>query len=208
MKHMKLRIASIAVSAALGLAVSTAGAADLTFAPAESLLWSTVVDTAPAVSVFWPPEAASAELVVVDGKSVTTNAVALGTTSVSLSLPRPAKLAEERVVNLTLLFYDSDGKECVSKRQTAKLGVALTGAAGESARFAVAGSRDWGSVRDRTALLPVPAAAAFDDLPCRWWFLTGLPTSPTEVSFLDGEGETLCAAEIWRLAPGFSISFK
>ena len=192
MKHVA---AAVVAAAAL-----VASGADLTFLPSESVLWSTVTEAAPSVSVFWPPEAASAKLVVKDGRQVTTNDVALGTTSVALPLARPDSPANERVVELTLCFYDSSDAECTLRRQTAKVAVPRLGTSTEPARYVQSENPNWGYVDGKTALLPVPDGADYEGAPCRWWFVSPVPTVPTEFSLPDLAGETLCSAILWRIA--------
>ena len=205
MKALKPTNITRRLSAFLAFACALAlTGADVTFAPKECVLWSTVTEANPSVSVFWPADAATASLIVSDMGVVTTNAVSPGATTATLQLARPTSPAEERVVEVALAFYDANGAECAGSRSTAKLAVALTGTGGEHARFATAGSDRWGEVEGKTALLPVPEDAAFDDLPCRWWFVA-VPKTPAEFALLDSEDATLCAATLWRKATGFFL---
>lgn len=195
-----------------GAAVSfSAFGIDLTLSPSESLFWSTPADRIRAVNIFWPPDAASAKLVVVDGKRAVTNVIEAGTASVTLDLAAPASPAEERTVDLELRFYDSADVECVEKRRTSRLGLVCTGSQGDFSRFVPPDAAAWEkghAVAGKSVLLPVPATADDAFLPCRWSPIAPIPDVPTRFSFADADGVELCSAVLWRLCKGLQLILR
>jgi hypothetical protein len=188
-----------------------ASGVDLTFSPAESLFWSTPVTPQVSLEVFWPPEAARAEVLVRDGERATTNALAKGTATLTLPLDLPSRSADERILSLTLSFYDSDGVECLEGRREASLALVARGVEGAPARYLPAESPAWQAghaVETAGVLLPVPPQAESDVLPCRWFFLSPLSTTPVRVSFSGEDAQELCAATLWRLTRGLRLILR
>ncbi len=142
------------VCAAQGTAtatVSTVFCAD----PANSLLWKTVTADNPSVALEWPGGAMRAVLTVAMSSS-SKNYVISDTSlrSYALELSRPTDAQGERVVNLTLEYFN--GATSLAS-VTARLGLVMGTTSGEQVPFvASTASRRW-TLAYSPVVLPVPA---------------------------------------------------
>jgi len=101
----------------------------------SSIIWKTATTSAEGISIDWPDGAASAQLCADAhiGSAFVTNITDLTVKEVAFPLSLPTAEDGERVVDLTLSFFDSSSAEIASERRTARVGL-VRGVAGSPFR--------------------------------------------------------------------------
>lgn len=177
-----------ATSASLLAAEATSDPCGIWNDPSESLIWHTVTCADAAISVDWPRGAVTARLAVGDGCGWTsvTNITDTSVSSVPLGIPLPAAEADERVIALSLDFFDASGDEIAGAGRTASVGIVRGVAAGgfRCIPLGSAAGRCW-SRSEKNAVFPVPGQ--------------------TESLTLDGAGLSFTSSPGWAAATSMDV---
>ena len=163
------------------------------FASDESLLWKTAAEPF-SVDLTWPSGAVRAVVEARDDKRVVATVAVADTTATNAVLPiaAPATEAAERVLSLTLTFFD--GTDAAIETRTARVGL-VRGVNGDATRLNASeeGTRDWQSVDHATAVIPVEGATTLDGVakselsPPDWLFCRLAPGWHTLAASVEGD---------------------
>ena len=224
MTTRKVRKIAVAVAAFVAATSASSLAAEATSNPcaiwndpSESLIWHTVTCADAAISVDWPRGAASARLTADDGCGWTseTNITDTSVSSVPLGIPLPAAEADERVIALSLDFFDGSGDEIAGAGRTASVGFVRGVAAGgfRCIPLGSAAGRCW-SRSEKNVVFPVPeqtesltldgAALSFTSSP-GWAAATSMEAGEHTAAFIIAGSQYLAD---FVVLGGFAIIFR
>lgn len=163
----------------------------------NSLLWNTVTHETETVQIEWPESAASARIETSAGQTIALNDKTR--TSVDVTFGSPPDAESERVIDMTLTFFDAGGQVLSNETRTAQLGwVRGVGANSFDLRPSDTNAVSWSRTGNSGVLFlggspeafqTNGVAVALESLPQRWWFETAFSASePLRVALLDSDG--------------------
>ena len=163
----------------------------------KSLLWNTVTHETETVQIEWPESAASARIETSAGQSIALNDKTR--TSADVTFGRPPDAESERVIDMTLTFFDAGGQVLSNETRTAQLGwVRGVGANSFDLRPSDTNAVSWSRAGTSGVLFlggspeafqTNGVAVALESLPQRWWLETAFPAlEPLRVALLDADG--------------------
>lgn len=182
----------------------------------QSLLWNTVTHETESIQIEWPESAVSARIEASTGQTLDLSDKSV--TSVNMAFGRPKDAASERVIDLTLIFFDADGQPISNETRTAQLGwVRGCGADTFDLRPSDTNCHEWVMAAatgvlflggDPEAFGTNGVSVALDELPQRWWFETEFPSAqPLLLSLLAADG-TQYERSVLGIIPGTLILFR
>ena len=182
----------------------------------KSLLWNTVTHETETLQIDWPTSAASARIEASTGQVLELSDTSA--TSVDMSFAKPADAGSERVVDLTLTFFDAGGQLLADQTRTAQLGwVRGCGTDSFDLRPADMAAASWSGMPTRGVLFLGGDVESFntngvdvavDELPQTWWFKPEFPASKLLAMVLETADGTQYERTVLGISPGFIINFR